>query len=323
MMAAGAESAMSGAQSALEAAGPQAARISHLWWVFFAICMVVYILVMAFLALSLLRGRQSGAVPRTSERRLTRSVATATGATVVILFVLLVATVGTSRALSLKGDPSTLYIKVTGHQWWWQVQYQDPSPDQQFETANEIHIPVGRPVVFLLTSTDVIHSFWVPRLHGKMDLIPTHQNTLWLRADHPGIYRGQCAEFCGLQHAHMGLLVVAEAPDTFEKWRRAQVEPARTPDTAEKGQGQAAFTSLPCAMCHTIRGTPASGHTAPDLTHLATRQTIAAGTLPNTRGHLAAWIVDPQGMKPGNQMPQNPISAVELQSLLDYLGSLQ
>jgi cytochrome c oxidase subunit 2 len=314
---------MSDAQSALQAAGPQAARIGHLWWVFFAVCVVVYVLVMAFLAVALARGQRSGAVPRTSERRLTRVVATATAATVLILFILLIATEGTGRALSRRGDTNTLYIKVTGHQWWWQVQYQHPSPDQQFETANEIHIPVGQPVVFLLTSTDVIHSFWVPNLHGKMDLIPTHQNTLWLQADKPGTYRGQCAEFCGLQHAHMGLLVVAEPAETFEKWRRAQVETARPPDTPEKGRGQAAFTSLPCAVCHTIRGTPAGGRTAPDLTHLGTRLTIAAGTLPNTRGHLAAWIVDPQGLKPGNLMPQNPISAEELNALLDYLGSLQ
>jgi cytochrome c oxidase subunit 2 len=314
---------MSEAQSALQTAGPQAATISHLWWVFLAICVVVYVVVMVFLGFALARANRSGAVPRTSDRRLTRVVATATAATVVILFVLLVATEGTGRALSRRGDPDTLYVKVTGHQWWWQVQYQHPSPDQQFETANEIHIPVGRPVVFLLTSSDVIHSFWVPSLHGKMDLIPTHQNTLWLRADKPGTYRGQCAEFCGLQHAHMSLLVVAEPPDTFEKWRRAQVETARPPDTAGEGRGEAAFTSLPCAMCHTIRGTPAAGRTAPDLTHLATRHTIAAGTLPNTRGHLAAWIVDPQGVKPGNAMPQHPISADDLNALLDYLGSLQ
>src|SRR5204862_229399 len=139
---------------------------------------------------------------------------------------LLVADARTGRALSLRGDPSALYVKVTGHQWWWQASYQDPSPSRQFETANEIHIPVGRPVVFIVTSTDVIHSFWVPRLSGKIDLIPTHENTIWVRADKPGTYRGQCAEFCGLQHAHMAVLVVAEPPAQFEAWRRAQIEPA-------------------------------------------------------------------------------------------------
>ena len=136
-----------------------------------------------------------------------------------------------------------------------------------------------------MTSSDVIHSFWVPNLHGKIDLIPTHQNTIWIRADRPGTSRGQCAEFCGLQHANMSLRVVAEAPEAFEAWRRAQVAPARSADTPEKAKGQALFTSLPCALCHRIRGTPAGGRTAPDLTHLATRSTLAAGTLPNTRGH--------------------------------------
>jgi cytochrome c oxidase subunit 2 len=314
---------MNALQSALEAAGPQAARIGQLWWMFLAVCTAVYVLVLAFLGAALLRGRRPASAARTSDRGLTRAVATATGATVITLFILLVASVGTGKALSVQGDPGALYIKVTGHQWWWQVQYQDPSPDQQFETANEIHIPVGRPVVFMLTSTDVIHSFWVPSLHGKMDLIPTHQNTIWMRADRAGAYRGQCAEFCGLQHANMGLLVVAEAPAEFEAWRRAQVAPSRVPDTAEQIQGKAAFTGLPCALCHTIRGTPAGGRTGPDLTHLATRRTIAAGALPNTRGHLAGWIVDPQAVKPGNAMPSSLLEPDDLQALVSYLGSLQ
>jgi len=311
-----------GMQSALETAGPQAARIAHLWWVFLTVCSFVYVLVIAFLVVALRRGRRSE-LGRTGEGGLTRAVATATGATVVILFVLLVASEGTGRALSPAADPSALYIRVTGHQWWWQVTYQDPSPDQQFETANEIHIPVGRPVVFILTSSDVIHSFWVPRLSGKMDLIPTHENTIWLRADQPGTYRGQCAEFCGLQHANMALLVIAEPAAQFEAWRRAQVAPARAPDTAARVHGQAIFTSLPCLVCHTVRGTPAGGRTAPDLTHLATRRTIAAGTLPNTRGHLAGWILDPQSAKPGNAMPPTLVAAADLPDLLDYLGSLQ
>jgi cytochrome c oxidase subunit 2 len=314
---------MNAIQSALEAAGPQAARIGQLWWLFLAVCAAVYVLVLGFLGAVLLRGLRTSAATRTSDRGLTRAVATATGATVITLFILLVASVGTGKALSVHGDPSALYIKVTGHQWWWQAQYQDPSPDQQFETANEIHIPVGRPVVFMLTSTDVIHSFWVPSLHGKMDLIPTHQNTIWMRADRPGVFRGQCAEFCGLQHANMGLLVVAEPPAEFEAWRRAQVAPARVPHTPDEVRGQAAFTSLPCALCHSIRGTPAGGRTGPDLTHLATRRTIAAGTLPNTRGHLAGWIVDPQGIKPGNAMPQSLLEPDDLQALVSYRGSLQ
>jgi cytochrome c oxidase subunit 2 len=323
---------MSAIQSALDAAGPQSARIAHLWWVFLAICGIVYALVIGFLFAALARRRpkvaasaaeaQAYATP-TSEHGLTRAVATATAVTVLILFVLLVASVGTGKALSEHGEPNALYIRITGHQWWWQVTYQDPSPSQQFETANEIHIPVGRPVIFIVTSTDVIHSFWVPNLHGKIDLIPTHENTIWIRADRAGTYRGQCAEFCGLQHANMALQVIAEDPGAFEAWRRAQVEPGRTPDTPQKWHGQEVFTSLPCAMCHTVRGTAANGRTAPDLTHLATRRTLAAGILPNTRGHLAGWVLDPQGIKPGSAMPQNPMPPDDLQSLLDYMGSLQ
>jgi cytochrome c oxidase subunit II len=312
-----------GAQSALEAAGPQAARIAHLWWVFLAVCVVVYVLVMAVLALALRRGRRSSECARTADAQLTRAVGLGTAVTVVVLLVLLAASAGTGRALAERHDPSALYVRITGHQWWWQVTYQDPSPDQQFETANEIHIPVGRPVVFMVTSTDVIHSFWVPRLHGKIDLIPTHENTIWIRADEPGTYRGQCAEFCGLEHAKMGLLVVAEPPAQFEQWRRAQVAPAREPDNAARVHGQAVFTSLPCVVCHTVRGTPAGGRTAPDLTHLGSRRTLAAGTLPNTKGHLAGWILDPQSAKPGNAMPATLIAAADLPDLLDYLGSLQ
>ena len=311
-----------GMQSALEAAGPQAARIAHLWWVFLAVCAAVYVVVMAVLAMALRRGRRSE-LARTGDGRLTRAVAAGTGATVVILLVLLVASEATGRALAERHDPRALYVHITGHQWWWQVTYQDPSPDQQFETANEIHIPVGRPVVFILTSTDVIHSFWVPRLHGKIDLIPTHENTIWIRADEPGTFRGQCAEFCGLQHANMGLLVVAEPAAQFEDWRRAQVAPARVPDTPSQIHGQAVFTSLPCLVCHTVRGTPAGGRTAPDLTHLAARRTLAAGTLPNTTGHLAGWILDPQSAKPGNAMPATQVAAADLPDLLDYLGSLR
>jgi len=309
-------------QSALDPAGPQSARISHLWWVFLAVCTVVYVLVLVLLFIGVARGRRPSAAPRASEAGLTRAVAAATAATVVTLFVLLAASVATGRAVSEHDDPDPLYIKLTGHQWWWQAQYKDPSPDRQFETANEIHIPVGRPVIFIVGSADVIHSFWVPSLHGKVDLIPTHENTLWLRADRAGTYRGQCAEFCGLQHAHMALLVVAEPPAAFEAWRRDQIAPARAADTPERRHGERLFTSLPCALCHAIRGTPAGGRTAPDLTHIASRLTLAAGTLPNTRGHLAAWIVDPQRIKPGNAMPENLIAAEDLQSLLDYLGGM-
>jgi cytochrome c oxidase subunit 2 len=309
-------------QSVLDPAGPQAARIGHLSWVFLVVCALTYVVVMAFLALAVRHGRRRAHADQGGdESGLTRAVTLATAATVAILFVLLGASVVTGKAVARHPDPDALRIRVTGHQWWWQVEYQDPAADQRFETANEIHVPVGRAVVFVVSSADVIHSFWVPNLHGKIDLIPTHENTIWMRADREGVFRGQCAEFCGLQHANMALLVIAEAPAAFEAWRRRQVEDARPPGAPEEVHGQAVFTAA-CAVCHAIRGTPAGSRAAPDLTHLASRRTLAAGTLPNTRGHLAAWIVDPQALKPGNAMPQNPLPAADLQALLAYLGSL-
>jgi cytochrome c oxidase subunit 2 len=174
-----------------------------------------------------------------------------------------------------------------------------------------------------VTASDVIHSFWVPNLGGKIDLIPGRTNLRRLRASRAGTYRGQCAEFCGLQHAHMALTVVAEPLESFEAWRRAQRQPAREPTEAAPRQGRDVFLSLPCALCHSIRGTTAGGRVGPDLTHLKSRLTLAAGTLPNTRGHLAAWILDPQSVKPGDHMPMNGLSADEIQSVLSFLDTLQ
>ncbi len=315
-------------QSVLDPAGPQAARIADLWWLMLAVCAAVFLAVMVALLLAIFRRRAAEAPlypdppSPESHRRLTWAVAVATGITVVILFGLLVASVTTGRATSaLAGEPVTL--KVIGHQWWWEVHYTDPVPSQRVLTANEIHIPVGRPVLLELTSSDVIHSFWVPNLHGKRDLIPGHRNALWLRADRPGVYRGQCAEFCGLQHAHMALFVVAEAPERFRAWLEAQRRPAAAPRNPRELRGMQLVERLPCANCHTIRGTLASGKTGPDLTHLASRRSLAAGTLPNTRGHLAGWILDPQTIKPGNYMPATSLGSEDLQSVLSYLEILR
>jgi cytochrome c oxidase subunit 2 len=256
------------------------------------------------------------------KRRMTRTVATATGVTVLLLFVLLVASVATGRATSkLEGKP--LVLEVKGHQWWWEVQYLDAVPSRGVTTANEIHIPVGRPVTIKLSSSDVIHSFWVPNLHGKKDLIPGHDNSISIQADRPGIFYGQCAEFCGFQHAHMGLIVIAEPPERYQAWLDGQRQSSVTPQTPEQLRGQKLVELLPCANCHTIHGTQASGRTGPDLTHLASRRTIAAGMLPNTRGHLGGWLADPQGVKPGTLMPPNPMDSRDLQSVLDYLEILK
>jgi cytochrome c oxidase subunit 2 len=312
-------------QSALDSAGPQAARIEGLWWMFFGLSAVVYAAVLAVLGAATLRGwrRRPARPPEEADAAMRPVVIGATGLTVGVVFVLLVASARTGRSLSRLEGGAAVTIDVTARQWWWEVTYEDGTPSERFTTANEIHIPVGRPVVVRGTSADVIHSFWVPNLHGKVDLIPGRHNSRWMQADVPGSYRGQCAEFCGLQHARMALTVVAEPMDSFEAWRRAQRQPAREPTGEEERRGRAVFESLTCPMCHSIRGTIAGGRVAPDLTHLKSRQTLAAGTLPNTRGHLAAWILDPQTIKPGNHMPPSGLAADETQALLAYLDGLR
>jgi cytochrome c oxidase subunit II len=229
----------------------------------------------------------------------------------------------TGHALSSQPEQDILTIEVVGHQWWWEVQYDDPLPVRTLKTANEIHIPTGQMVLLKLTSRDVIHSFWAPNLHGKKDLIPGHVNLMWIQADNPGVYRGQCAEFCGAQHAHMAFRVVAEPPDQFADWYDKQLRPADTPADTARQHGQQVFLTSRCVMCHTIRGTTAAAVSGPDLTHLASRETIAADTLPNTPDHLGRWVVNSQAIKPGNQMPPNELSSEDLQSLISYLESLQ
>jgi cytochrome c oxidase subunit 2 len=316
-----------GLHSALDPAGPQAERIGDLWWLMLWVTTAVFVLVMAALLIAIFRRghgpEEPGQIPPESRRRITRVVAGAVGVTVIVLFALLFASVGTGRALGSLSAPQALTIKLTGYQWWWRVEYQDPVPSRMVTTANEIHIPTGRPVLIQLASADVIHSFWVPNLHGKRDLIPGHEGEIWIEAERPGVYRGQCAEFCGHQHAKMGLLVVAEPPERFAAWLDAQRRPAVQPVTPAQQRGRQLIETLPCALCHTVQGTEASGKTGPDLTHLATRRTLAAGTLPNTPGNLAGWIVDPQGIKPGNHMSSNLPESEDLQALLSYLGSLK
>ncbi|HVL66493.1 MAG TPA: cytochrome c oxidase subunit II [Vicinamibacterales bacterium] len=309
-------------QSALHPAGPQAAQLATLWWVMFWTCTVVYVVVLGFLIMALRRGR-SRDLERPAARQLTRWVAAAAGVTLVILVGLLTVSVTTGRAIASLSAPDALTIQVTGNQWWWSVEYSHPEPSLRFTTANELHLPVGRPVRILLKSSDVIHSFWVPNLHGKIDLIPGRQNQVWLQVDRPGVYRGQCAEYCGLQHAHMAFSVVAEPSDDFERWATAQRQPAPEPSNALEQKGREVVESGPCAMCHTVRGTLAGGRFGPELTHFASRSTIAAGTAPNTPGYLAGWIADPQRMKPGARMPATGLSADELQAVLAYLSTLK
>jgi cytochrome c oxidase subunit II len=324
-------------QSALDPAGPQAGRIIGLWWMMFYVTGTVFLIVMGFLVAALVRRRAPASraaaadlpdVPETTpepvrERRMSSVVLAGVGLTVVILFVFLVSSFVTGRALDSLYEQDHLTVKVTGHQWWWEVSYDNATAAYTVTTANEIHIPVGRPVLFKLASTDVIHSFWVPNLHGKTDLIPGHENVTWVRADREGVYRGQCAEFCGHQHAHMAFTVVVEPYDKFKAWYDSQLKPAAEPSNQSQAQGRQVFLSSTCVMCHTIRGTDAGSRVGPDLTHVASRGTLAAGTLENTRGHLAGWVVDPQQIKPGNRMPPNNLEPADLQALLDYLQSLK
>lgn len=243
----------------------------------------------------------------------------------VILLVVFAYTIGSLRALTLERSASDLEVEVVAHQWWWEVRYLDPVPANIVTSANELHVPVGRRVRIRLRSSDVIHSFWVPRLAGKVDLVPGTENLTWIRADSVGAFRGQCAEFCGVQHAHMAFLVVAHEPDEFERWIAREREPAAEPAAADTlaREGRLAFEAHGCALCHSVRGTRASAAAGPDLTHFASRRTIAAGTLPNVRGYLAGWIADPQAAKPGNHMPRVPLGARELNAIVAYLETLR
>lgn len=222
-----------------------------------------------------------------------------------------------------EGEEPAAVVHVTGHQWWWEVQYEFGDPQLRFATANEIHIPVGQPVRIVLESVDVIHSFWVPRLHGKLDLIPGQTNIITLEADEPGVYRGQCAEYCGVQHANMRFLVVAEPAADFEAWTALQRRPARQPAEPMLVAGREAFERQACALCHRIRGTEARATVAPDLTHFGGRLMIA-GMLPNDRARLQAWITDAQSIKPGSHMPSlREFDGETLNAIAAYLDTLE
>ena len=206
--------------------------------------------------------------------------------------------------------------------WWWRVAYLDSEGREAFQDANEIHIPVGRPVVFELDSADVIHSFWVPRLGGKKDMIPGRRNYLRLQADAPGSYGGQCAEYCGGPHALMGLVVVAHEPAAFEAWRARQAAPAA--NAAMVTRGSEVFRASGCGACHTVNGTGFNGLAGPDLSHVGSRRTLGAGILPNNQGTLGGWISDSQAIKPGNRMPAYPVlSGEDLRAVSAWLDSLE
>ena len=310
------------APSVLDPAGPQAAHISNLWWLMFWVSTAVFVLVLGFLFAAFIRGSGTR-VSVTADRTLTRAVAGAAIGTTLILFGLLAASMWTSRVVASLGAASAVTVNVTGHQFWWEIEYEDAVPSRRVTTANEIHIPVGRPVVLKVTSRDVIHSFWAPNLHGKRDLVPGIMSAIWLQADEPAVYRGQCAEFCGRQHAHMAFEVVAEPQAQFEAWLDAQRRPSIEPAGEGEIRGREAFMRAQCVLCHAIRGTGAGALVGPDLTHVGSRGKIASGTLQNTTADLARWLRDPQHVKPGNQMPPSALADADLQAIALYLESLK
>jgi cytochrome c oxidase subunit 2 len=316
--------------SIFDTAGTQAERIARLAWFIIAVSTVVYVLVLAATALAMRRARARTARGEladqdpATEHRLGRHVFLATAVSTILLLVYVTLTARTGRAIAWPiGAQEPLTIEVTGHQWWWEFRYRDSLPSNWLNTSNELHIPVGRPVRLILLSNDVIHSFWVPELHGKQDAIPGHRNTMWLQADRAGVWKAHCAEFCGYQHAKMAFDVVAESPARFNQWYVSQLASAQPPTDTSAKHGQDVFMQRTCIMCHTISGTQAGSRVGPDLSHIATRPSIAAGSLPNTRENLARWIMDPQLIKPGVHMPPNKLSPGDMNALLNYLETLK
>lgn len=309
--------------------GTHASSILQLTWVMLDLGSAIFVLVLGLLAAALLRGRRatSNTSPDSSGGDVGRNWAIWGGIALplVVISIVFGYSIYTLAVINNSSEQPAVKIQVVGRQWWWQVQY----PDQNLITANEIHIPVRVPVQIQVESADVIHSLWVPELNGKMDAIPPHINYLTLEADQPGEYRGECAEFCGLQHAHMGLMVVAESSDDFNTWLKAQQQAAAAPTNAPAQAGLQVFLTAGCAFCHIVRGVDDSninrdGATmGPDLTHLESRLTIAGASLTQDRGNLAGWIIDPQHVKPGSLMPAQPLNAQELQNLIAYLETLK
>jgi cytochrome c oxidase subunit 2 len=319
----------------LDSSGPRASAIVPLTWftliVSVVVCVVVGVLLWCAVRRTRVGANSAGPVSRSPDMR---SIPIETGVSgirwisvgLMISAVPLAATlVWTMLTLAaVAGPPANpgLVLDVTGRQFWWEVHYNGDRPSAGFTTANEIHIPVGVPVLVRLHGGDVIHSFWVPKLSGKTDAIPGQTNLSWMQASKPGRYLGECSEFCGYQHAHMQFEVVAESATEFAAWRRAQLLTAAAPTTAEQTRGLK-FVEYRCGLCHQVRGTLAAAVNGPDLTHLASRRTIGAGTLLNTHNNLEAWIQDPQAAKPGNKMPNQALSGEQLTDTLAYLETLK
>jgi cytochrome c oxidase subunit 2 len=310
--------------SILSPRGPNADHIATLWWILLTISVVVCAAVIVLVLMAVLRRRAAPeATAARPDAHSGNRLILFVGVLVpfVVLAVVFALTLGALSATSAgrEGKRGRFVVGITARQWFWDVSY----PGLGFRTSNEIHIPAGRPVEFRVRSKDVIHSFWIPSLGRKVDAIPGRTNRLVLTASRPGHYAGFCAELCGLQHAHMGFVVVADGPADFRAWAANQSQGAVVPATALLRTGEQQVMGSACVYCHTIRGTNASGRIGPDLTHLASRSQLAGNTIPLTRGYLASWLLDPQHIKPGNKIPGTDFSGRHLQEVLDYLMSLR
>ncbi len=315
-------------QTSLGGQGADGAGFIRLLTIFLAVCAVMYLLVLAALAGALTRRRNAAlTVDRKSHHAsstLVRSALVGWAALIAIGLVgLTFASFLEDRSAAARADHPQLTVKVIANQWWWDVIYINPDVSQIVHTANEIHLPVGVEAEVQLQSRDVIHSFWVPNLAGKQDLIPGRTTDIQLLPTKTGLYRGQCAEFCGMQHANMAMVVTVESKADFARWLDRQRRPAFAPASPLELAGYRYVTTRECSSCHNIAGTPASGQVGPDLTHFASRRTIAAGTLPMNRGNLYGWVADPQSQKPGNQMPTIGLGPDELHAVVAYLERLK
>ncbi|HET7568732.1 MAG TPA: cytochrome c oxidase subunit II [Gaiellaceae bacterium] len=315
-----------GPQNALDPHSHPAHDIANLFWWMTGGAFVGLGLVVGLLVLSWLRRDTRGLPPDPDDphpgEKAGWTVVVGLGvglalATVIAVFVVSAQMLKVTQAPA--ASSTALTIQVVGHQWWWEIRY----PGTTAVTANELHIPVGTRVNLVVGTADVIHSFWVPELNRKIDTIPGKKNRILLYADAPGVYRGECAEYCGLQHAHMSLKVFAQPPAQFRAWLANEAKPARAPTTALQRKGEQVVLNGPCSSCHTLRGTSASGYLGPDLTHLAGRTTLGAVTIPNRKGYLGGWILDSQHVKPGNEMPDVDLTGPQLQAVLAYLESLK
>lgn len=307
--------------SILDPVSPQAASIRDLFLLLLSITGAIFVIVEVMLLLCIIRfRRRPGDTTEPPQIYGSKPIEVAwTLAPVIIVFVLFMVVYRTSAEVRRVGPPpeNALKVRVIGHQWWWEYRY----PDLGIITANELHLPVDRPIVFELESVDVIHSFWVPRLAGKTDVIPGRTNATWFTPQKEGLYLGQCAEYCGTQHANMMLRVIVESSDQFQAWVTEQQKPAAEDPKARSSRDY--FFTLACQNCHNIRGTQARGTFGPDLTHLMSRQTLVTGMVPNDAQNLTVWIDNPDRIKEGCLMPSMHLSQAQVQDVVAYLLTLK